>query len=536
MQGLPYEEHSGRRVVVTRAAPSPDADDLRFFFLHLMKTGGTSFAFQVRTEFPAEQVYPSPGLDRGDHTDIAAYVSISRMLRLSPERRREIRMYTGHFPFIASELLGVDLVTLTLLRDPVDRTISVLKHFKRLSKRFHEADLASIYEDRFVFAHFIENHQTRMFSVTAEDAPEAFGRRMSYWTTASLLGTGPMRPGVDAEEMERERERALAAAEDDKVDDDRFERARDQLDRVGIVGFSEHYDDFIAELRERFAWWPDGLNTAHKANVSTEAWGVPDELRARIAEDNAYDVKFYEYAKGLAAEYVPPVPSRTRSSIAAVPGPKPAKRKQAARARAGASDESLRDSLRASILRKHPRFVEAVVADAKITASFRGERVDFDRGTVHALMEVARLAWASDAFLAQVLYRAKARLQALGVPVLPTLAHRLAMIVADVCIGDPVVMQPGVYIAHGQVVIDGLAEVGRNVVIFPWVTIGLRAGDIAGPTIENNVHIGTGAKVIGPITLREGARIGANSVVVDDVPRDATVVGAPARPVNDAAL
>ena len=141
--------------------------------------------------------------------------------------------------------------------------------------------------------------------------------------------------------------------------------------------------------------------------------------------------------------------------------------------------------------------------------------------------------WVSDAFLAQALYRAKARLQALGVPVLPRLAHRLAMITGQVCIGDPVVVQPGVYIAHGQVVIDGFVHIGRGVVLFPWVTIGLRAGNFRGPSIGQDVHVGTGAKVIGPIQIGAGARIGANAVVVNDVPEGATVVGIPARPQSD---
>jgi serine O-acetyltransferase len=48
--------------------------------------------------------------------------------------------------------------------------------------------------------------------------------------------------------------------------------------------------------------------------------------------------------------------------------------------------------------------------------------------------------------------------------------------------------------------------------------------------IERDVSIGTGAKVIGPVRIGAGARIGANAVVVDDVPAGATVVGAPARP------
>jgi serine O-acetyltransferase len=141
--------------------------------------------------------------------------------------------------------------------------------------------------------------------------------------------------------------------------------------------------------------------------------------------------------------------------------------------------------------------------------------------------------WVSDAFLAQALYRAKARLQSLGVPILPRLAHRLAMMTGQVCIGDPVVMQPGVYIAHGQVVIDGFVKIGPGVVFFPWVTIGLRAGNFHGPTIGRDVHIGTGAKVIGPVTVGAGARIGANAVVVDDVAERTTVVGIPARPQGE---
>jgi serine O-acetyltransferase len=178
---------------------------------------------------------------------------------------------------------------------------------------------------------------------------------------------------------------------------------------------------------------------------------------------------------------------------------------------------------------EHPRFFAALIADAKVTSAYRSERSEFN-GRRDALLRAARLMWVSDAFLAQALYRAKARLQSLGVPVLPRLAHRLAMMTAQVCIGDPVVMQPGVYIAHGQVVVDGFVKIGRGVVIFPWVTIGLRAGNFRGPTIDRDVHIGTGAKVIGPITIGAGARIGANAVVVNDVAERATVVGIPARP------
>jgi serine O-acetyltransferase len=184
---------------------------------------------------------------------------------------------------------------------------------------------------------------------------------------------------------------------------------------------------------------------------------------------------------------------------------------------------------------RHPRLREALTADARTTALFRGERHEFG-SRLDIVVQILRLAWVSDAFLAQALYRVKARLQALGVPILPRLAHRLAMTLAQISIGDPVVVQPGVYIVHGQLVADGLVEIGRGTVIFPWVTIGLRAGDTRGATIEDNVSIGTGAKIIGAVRIGAGARIGANAVVVNDVPPDTTVVGVPARAIEPASV
>jgi len=86
----------------------------------------------------------------------------------------------------------------------------------------------------------------------------------------------------------------------------------------------------------------------------------------------------------------------------------------------------------------------------------------------------------------------------------------------------------GLFIDHGMgVVIGETAEIGDNVTIYHGVTLG-GTGKHKGkrhPTIGNNVLIGTGAKVLGPITVGDNAKIGANSVVLHNVPKGATAVG-----------
>lgn len=93
----------------------------------------------------------------------------------------------------------------------------------------------------------------------------------------------------------------------------------------------------------------------------------------------------------------------------------------------------------------------------------------------------------------------------------------------------------GVFIDHGTgVVIGETAEVGDNVLIYQGVTLGGTGKDKGKrhPTICNNVMISSGAKVLGPIIVGENSKIGANAVVLKDVPPNSTVVGIPGRVVK----
>ncbi|ACB83769.1 serine O-acetyltransferase [Natranaerobius thermophilus] len=88
------------------------------------------------------------------------------------------------------------------------------------------------------------------------------------------------------------------------------------------------------------------------------------------------------------------------------------------------------------------------------------------------------------------------------------------------------------FIDHGMgIVIGETAEIGDNVTLYQGVTLG-GTGKEKGkrhPTLKDNVVIGAGAKVLGPITIEDNVKIGAGSVVLDHVPNDSTVVGVPGR-------
>jgi serine O-acetyltransferase len=88
------------------------------------------------------------------------------------------------------------------------------------------------------------------------------------------------------------------------------------------------------------------------------------------------------------------------------------------------------------------------------------------------------------------------------------------------------------FIDHGMgVVIGETAEIGNDVTLYHSVTLGGTSWSAGKrhPTLEDNVVVGAGAKVLGPITMHKGAKVGSNSVVVRDVPENATVIGIPGR-------
>jgi serine O-acetyltransferase len=122
-----------------------------------------------------------------------------------------------------------------------------------------------------------------------------------------------------------------------------------------------------------------------------------------------------------------------------------------------------------------------------------------------------------------------------GFPAVPRVLASAARTLTGIEIHPAATIGGGLFIDHGSgVVIGETATIGNDVTLYQGVTLG-GTGFSTGkrhPTVEDNVTIGSGAKLLGPITIGHGAKIGANSVVVSDVPANATVVGVPGHPVR----
>jgi hypothetical protein len=235
-----------------------DDEPGRCFFVHVMRTGGTTLEQQVRRNFPRAHVYPDPDIDFPDG-DVMHHLEISYLLGLPIERLETIRFFYGHFPYVVTEMVADDLMTFTVLRDPVDRTLSLLRVMREQRPGWRDRTLEEIYDDAQMFPRLIHNHQTKMFSMMRQDQPRSY------------------------------RDEIL-------VDAARLEVAKQNLARVDLIGFTEHFDEFVAKLGDRFGW---RLSAAARMNAAAESCDDASDLRARVAADNAIDLELYEYARAL---------------------------------------------------------------------------------------------------------------------------------------------------------------------------------------------------------------------------------------------
>jgi hypothetical protein len=234
--------------------------------VHVQKTGGTDLFTRLGGDpsipldhdrwFTEDEIYPNS--TDGDVFTVAPQMSVEQLLLRWNERRDQIRIVLGHFPVCTIELLDADFTTLTVLREPVERTLSYLRHHRRLTPDDKDTPLEEIYEDPFRYHGLLHNHMVKMFGMSADEM------------TAGMLTRIEFTP-------------------------DHLERAKSRLGEVDVVGLQEDFETFCKELEDRFGW---PLGAPFHAN-RTEPFEVSESFRARIAADNAMDVELYEFCRDL---------------------------------------------------------------------------------------------------------------------------------------------------------------------------------------------------------------------------------------------
>ncbi|MDQ6820959.1 MAG: serine O-acetyltransferase [Actinomycetota bacterium] len=132
-------------------------------------------------------------------------------------------------------------------------------------------------------------------------------------------------------------------------------------------------------------------------------------------------------------------------------------------------------------------------------------------------------------------HRLASALYSAGIPLLPRSIAAISRALTGIEIHPAAQIGERFFVDHGMgVVIGETAQIGDDVTLYQGVTLG-GTGFATGkrhPTVQDNVTIGSGAKLLGPITVGHGSKIGAGSVVIHDVPPNSTVVGNPGHPVR----
>ena len=227
----------------------------RWFFVHMHKTAGTALYQRLLEQFEPAAIYPRLAEQKAHK----ASLHVDLLLRKFQDRGHELRMVTGHFPLCTTDLLGVPFTTITVLRDPVERTLSSLRDMREREPMFRDQPLERIYEDPIRFPCLIHNHMVKRLSITPDEM------------TDGALSV------VDFERTHLERAQ------------------RNLVERIDVWGVQESFEDLCDELTRRFGW---DLGSPRFAN-RTQPFEVTDDFRERIARDNALDVELYEYALRL---------------------------------------------------------------------------------------------------------------------------------------------------------------------------------------------------------------------------------------------
>ena len=230
-----------------------------YLFVHCQKTAGTSLMAQLSHQFKPGEICPSEAIKKQDGP--MAILSLKSLETYLDKGSKNIRVVSGHFPYctrdLLAEKLGPKIRTFTILREPVERTLSFLRHTKKLTPELKNASLEEIYADKIRFHGLVHNHMVKMFSI-------------------------PYLPELDT------------IMDHIEFTPEHLETAKLNLKKTNVVGLQNDYGRFCKALESKFGW---DLGPVKHINATPKQQDAPPRLLKRIRQDNSLDIQFYKFAQ-----------------------------------------------------------------------------------------------------------------------------------------------------------------------------------------------------------------------------------------------
>lgn len=255
----------------------------RVFVTHIMKTAGSSLTLALHPHVAPAARYPRDGDEAmWRKADIAA------LLAIRPDVRDEIALFSVHMPAWVGREVAPDALQVTVLREPVARTVS---HLRQVARALGVDDLDALYADPALRPR-LADYQTRALALERRDHEE---QRVRAASEAERL-----RAGVHSPDERDALEAALVPAmltlvpEAPPLDGSHLERARRRLDGFDVVGTTGTLDATLASIR-RATGWEIGAPPRH--NIGVDELRVSDTLRAAIRRDQQLDLELYAAAQ-----------------------------------------------------------------------------------------------------------------------------------------------------------------------------------------------------------------------------------------------